>query len=367
MHAENRYPHIDAMRAIAALAVATVHISESLAPLAGSGTWLHQMADDMRFGATGVTLFFLVSGFLIPSSFGNHPSRAEGLRIFAIRRFFRLYPAYWLSIPLALWSTWWLHDRPIDVATVLANVTMFQRVLGFEDIEGLYWTLAYELVFYLACAGLYVLGVQHRPAALLGVLYVLLGVFAVIAALGLRPTGYLRFFSDLPVSVGLMFTGAVLRHWHDRLPLGRWAKAALVIILLIYVLPMLRGLKIADGQATYTFTPDWGPGLGVLIFLLLAMRLRLSHPLLSWLGTISYSLYLFHPVIIYFFTWLLLQPGFEWARGWDLLAYFGPILAVTILFSAGVYRWLELPMIELGRRLTRRAAPQVSPGPVVAG
>lgn len=368
MTADNRYPHIDAMRAIAALAVATVHISESLAPLSGSGSWLHQMAAEMRFGAAGVTLFFLVSGFVIPASLGHHPSRAEGLRIFAIRRFFRLYPAYWLSIPLALWSTWWLHDRPIDVATVLANVTMFQRMFGLQDIEGLYWTLAYELVFYFACAALYALGVHHRPGALLGVLYVMLVVFAVVATLGLRPQGgHLRFFSDMPVYLGLMFTGAVLRHWHDGLPLGRWVKIGLIVILMIYLLPMARGFTLVEGRVAFSFTSDWGAGLGVLIFLGLSMRLRLSHPLLSWLGTISYSIYLFHPVAIYFSTWLLIQPGLEWARGWDLTVYFGLILAVTIIFSAAVYRYLELPMIELGRRLTRHSESLRSSAPRAAG
>ena len=366
MTAENRYPHIDAMRAIAALCVVTIHISESLANVAGSGQWLHEVARDWQLGAMGVSLFFLVSGFVIPASFGNRENRAEGLRTFAIRRFFRLYPVYWLSIPLALWTTWWLQGRPIDLGTVLANITMLQRVLGFQDIEGLYWTLAYELAFYIACAALYAFGVLHRPGALLAVLYVFVVVVGVVATHNLRQDEYVRFFSDMPVYLGLMFVGAVLRQWHDGRPLSRWLKAGLIVILLMFVLPLARSFEFEDGQLLFRPGGDGGRAVAVLFFLVFAMRFRLSHPLLSWLGAISYSLYLFHPVVMYLALWLVEQPGLEWTRGLDLTVYWLVLLAATILFSAATYHWLELPMIALGRRLTRRRAAEPGPGPGAA-
>jgi peptidoglycan/LPS O-acetylase OafA/YrhL len=352
----DRYAHIDAMRGIAALCVAVLHISQTLDSAAGGGQWLLKFATDWQLGAFGVSLFFLVSGFVIPASFGNREGRAGELRIFVIRRFFRLYPVYWLSIPLALWSTWWLYGRPIDAGTVVANITMFQRVLGFEDIQGLYWTLAYELAFYVACAALYAAGVLHRPGALVAVLYGFVVLFAAVALFDLRRDFYFRFFADLPVYLGMMFAGALLRQWHDGEPIGRGLKVALVIILLMFVLPAARSLRFEDGQLLLRSTGDWGRALAVVFFVLFAMRFRLSHPVLSWLGAISYALYLFHPVWMYFAQWLLRQPGFEWTRGWDLVTYCLLVLAVTIGFSALVHRWLELPMIALGRRLSRRAA-----------
>jgi len=363
VNGEHRYAHIDALRGLAALCVAVLHISQTLSAPAGGGQWLVEFATDWQLGAFGVSLFFLVSGFVIPASLGSRESTAAGLRVFAIRRFFRLYPAYWLSIPLALWSTWWLHGRPIDLGTVMANVTMFQRVLGFADIEGLYWTLAYELAFYLLCVALYAAGILHRPGALLAVLYVCLALFALVAVFHLRRDEYLRFYADLPVYLGIMLTGAVLRQWHDGKPLSRRLKAALVPILLMLILPALRSVTFEDGQLALRATGDWGRGLAVIAFLLFAMRFRLSHPILSWLGTISYSVYLFHPVWMYLLSWLLAQPGFAWARGWDLAVYVAITLATTIAFSAAVYRWLELPMIALGRRLSRPAGVQATPEP----
>lgn len=348
------------MRAIAALCVAVLHLSQTMASTAGSGEWLLKFADYWQLGAFGVALFFMVSGFVIPASFGNCERRREGLRVFAIRRFFRLYPAYWLSIPLALWSTWWLQGRSIDPTTVVANVTMFQRWLGFANIEGLYWTLAYELAFYLVCAALYALGLLHRPWALIAMLYGLLVAFAAASFLNLARDPYLSFYGDMPTFLGMMFTGAVLRQWHDGRPLSRWLKAALVVIVLIYVVPAARSFVFADGQLVVRPTGGWSGAAAMLFFILFVMRVRIAHPVLSWLGTISYSLYLFHPVWLYFAHWLLAQPGFEWARGWDLTVYVALILAVTIVFSAAVYRWIELPAIELGRRLSRSSAPSGS-------
>jgi peptidoglycan/LPS O-acetylase OafA/YrhL len=356
----HRYAHIDAMRAIAALCVATLHIAQMLKSSAGSGQWLLEFADDWQLGAFGVSLFFIVSGFVIPASFGSRHNRVDGLRTFAIRRFFRLYPAYWLSIPLVLWSIWWLQGRPIDLGTVAANITMFQRVLGFQNIVGVYWTLAYELTFYLACAALYASGVLHRPGALVAVLYVLVVAFAAVTLFDLRADAYLRFYADMPSNLGMMFTGAVLRQWHDGQRLSRWLKVAVVVIVLMYVLPAVHSVRFEDGQLLLRPTGGWSGAFAMLFFILLVMRFRLSHPVLSWLGTISYSLYLFHTVLVYLAHWLLAQPGLEWARGWDLTVYCALILATTIIFSAVVYHWLELPMIELSRRLTRRPDEQLT-------
>lgn len=349
------------MRAIAALCVAVLHISQKLETTAGSGQWLLQFADFWQLGAFGVSLFFIVSGFVIPASLDHRQDRAEGIRKFAIRRFFRLYPAYWLSLPVALWAVWWLQGRAIDWTTVAVNITLFQRVLGFDNIVNFYWTLSYELIFYVVCAGLYALGVLHRPWALIATLYALVVAFAAAALLGLsNAEGYVGFYADLPSYLGLMFTGAVLRQWHDGEPLSRGVKVALAVIVLFFVVPAARSFKFEEGLLVFHPVGGWNGAFAILFFIIFAMRFRISHPLLSRLGAISYSLYLFHTMAAYFAHWLLAQPGLEWARGWDLTVYCAVILAMTIAFSAAVYRWLELPMIALGRRLSRSAVASVS-------
>ena len=83
-------------------------------------------------------------GFLIPSSIAN---QARPLISFAIGRFFRLYPLYWFSIILALAVMAVLGMKLPSAGTVAANTTMFQMLLGFENVLYPYWTLLIEHFF----------------------------------------------------------------------------------------------------------------------------------------------------------------------------------------------------------------------------
>lgn len=345
------------MRAIAALLVAIIHISERLVDSSVGGLWLFELSRDLNIGHIGVSLFFIVSGFVIPASLGDRQDRAVGLRTFAIRRFFRLYPAYWLSIALAVVVIWWLQNRQPDLGTVLANLTMVQRLFGVPDFQGLYWTLLVELIFYVACAVLYAVGLLARPRALVAVLGLLIIWFAVQEVLGFRQTNSDFFgMNDLAPYLGLMFTGALLRFWHDGQPLDRWVKWVVVVVLVLYVLPIVRGVKLDGGGLALDFASDSSRALAVILFVLLAMRVRLTHPVLSWLGTISYSIYLLHVICADLWLWIVRLPGLEMLQRLDLAAAVAAVLGMTFILAAAVYRWLELPMIELGRRLSRPRA-----------
>lgn len=352
-----RYAHIDAMRAIAAMMVAVIHVAEVFADKANGGLWLDELSHDFNIGHIGVALFFIVSGFVVPASLGDADDRVAGLRTFAIRRFFRLYPAYWLSIALAVVAISWLQNRQPDLGTVLANLTMVPAWIGFPTLQGLYWTLQVELIFYVACAALYGVGWLHQPRALVVVLMGLIVWFVLQETLGLRSGSGDVGMNDLPVHLGLMFTGTLLRFWHDGKSLSRWVKWVLVAILVVYISPVARGFRLYDGDVAIRFTSDSSRAVAVILFLLFAMRARLAHPVLSWLGTISYSVYLLHMVCAYFWLWLIGLPGLGILQGWDLAATVAAVCCLTLAASAAVYRWVELPMIDLGRRLSRRGAP----------
>lgn len=351
-----RYAHIDAMRAMAAMMVAIIHVAEVFADKASGGLWLGELSRDFNIGHIGVALFFIVSGFVVPASLGNADDRVAGLRTFAIRRFFRLYPAYWVSIALAVVAISWLQSRQPDLATVLANLTMVPAWMGFPTLQGLYWTLHVELIFYAACAALYGVGWLHRPGALVAVLMGLIVWFVLQETLGLRSGDGDIGMNDLPVHLGLMFTGTLLRFWHDGQPLSRWVKWVLIAILVVYIAPVVRGFRLSDGDFAIRFTSDSSRAVAVILFLLFAMRARLSHPALSWLGTISYSVYLLHMVCAYFWLWLIGLPALGILQGWDLPATVAAVFCLTLVVSAAVYRWVELPTINLGRRLSRRGA-----------
>lgn len=133
----------------------------------------------VNLGQVGVVIFFVISGMVIPYSLkqGRH-----ALAVFAVSRFFRLYPAYWFSIALAVASSDWFLSTPVPLSTVLINMTMLQAAVQTPDLFGVYWTLIIEMFFYVACAALFSVGLLGkawvRLSAAIGLLAVAL-IFAI--------------------------------------------------------------------------------------------------------------------------------------------------------------------------------------------
>ncbi len=122
-----RDKRLDSLRGMAALFVLASHIGGAL-----DERFLSLMLYRFDVGHVGVIAFFLISGRII--------SIKHGPRVFLIRRFFRIYPLYWISVLLIGGSL------PI----VLANLTMLPSLFGTDHINGGVWTLEVELAFYLS-------------------------------------------------------------------------------------------------------------------------------------------------------------------------------------------------------------------------
>jgi peptidoglycan/LPS O-acetylase OafA/YrhL len=145
---------LDALRGFAALTVAWFHLSPQMI-----GTERHlALFRHLDLGKYGVLLFFLVSGYVIPMSLERHGS----LRRFWVGRLFRIYPAYLLSagLTLALVAAGRtglpLSLRQETVTGVLGHATMMTDFLGVRGVVRVFWTLSYEMTFYLIVAGLFV-------------------------------------------------------------------------------------------------------------------------------------------------------------------------------------------------------------------
>lgn len=138
----NRYAELDALRGIAALFVVFFHL-----------TMGHpEYRAFFRLGTTGVDLFFIISGFVIFMSLQKITKGRE----FVVNRVSRLYPTYWAAVTftfLLMFANAILkhsHDLPDLLVRYLGNLTMFQFYLGIPDLDGPYWTLIIEMIFYIA-------------------------------------------------------------------------------------------------------------------------------------------------------------------------------------------------------------------------
>jgi len=106
---------------------------------------------DMGPGHFGVELFFIISGFVILMSI----ERSKTVRAFAISRVTRLVPAFLVALLLATTILIFWPMPPMDTPTLrqfVTNLTMAPSLFGELGVDLPYWTLTYELIFYVFMA-----------------------------------------------------------------------------------------------------------------------------------------------------------------------------------------------------------------------
>ncbi|MCP4563039.1 MAG: acyltransferase [Bosea sp.] len=347
-----RYAHLDALRAVAALAVMVEHLFGDLlrqAPAATGpmSTLARSAVENLSLGRFGVVLFFLISGFVVPFSIrGERP-----LRHFAISRLFRLYPAFWLALAVLAAMAWLSGGMPRAVA-VLANLTMAPPLFGQPWLSPIHWTLFVELLFYGLVALLFAAGALRQVGILLALSLALIA--ATVLPVQLRMHG----IASLPIQylglhLSFLILGLLLRLWLVEGRRGAWLAA------LVLVLAQLAGvssvaqfsLTRGDNFVMEGLRPVLAAYLLALVVFLAALRLERPHShLLARIGLTSYSMYLFHGMVNALVYRVLPLTG-EFGDLAVMLACTGLTLALSWL----VYRVVERPMIALGRRIASRS------------
>lgn len=341
-----RLGHIDSMRALAALLVVTHHTFNDAAAYAPVSTLIGAISavnTFVDFGRFGVDLFFIISGYVIPFSLLGRTGRV--VPAFLVSRAFRLYPMYWVALGAYLL----VMLGPTDGRAIALNATLLHRFVGVTDLIGLSWTLQVELVFYALSAVLFIIGFLSRPkiiVALFCIISFYLLATAVVSLAGgpLLPFGW-------PTFIALMVGGTLLRFIDDgKLPGG--ALAALAVAAFIMIKFAVAVLVFADpSRSSNLWTQHFNPVFAAVVtFLLMNGRFRLNWRPAAWVGTISYSVYLLHPLIA---TLVLPVAGALVGQTSGFIIFL--ILLISILaVSSATYLLVERPCIRFSHRLACR-------------
>ncbi len=353
-HLPSRFAAIDALRGIAALLVVWQHVAESfvqIPSIAQNGTFLADISKQIDFGRIGIICFFLISGYVIPSSLtGNN--RLKAIKKFSIRRFFRLYPAYWVSLALIIVLYQFIHV-PVENSTILANTTMLQSFFGKNHMIGLYWTLQVELLFYTLCVLLFY-GNKLNDAFFVFMLLVVLFVFFVIEQYLVNYTTLIHWskeFQFLPYLLCVMLLGSLYRKVEQQGCLKSLKKYSYIGTFLCLGLPffLLISSLLGFHLATNAFRFGIAHTLAFLVFFIGIRYLKHAPKSLLWLGMISYSLYLFHPFVLYGTKFLIENSSFLILKSQHLFVYLLIVGLLSIVLAALVYYVVEKPMIRFSK------------------
>lgn len=371
----SRLEALTGLRWFAAFGVFAFHVREFY-PLPG-------MPDLALFGNSGVTFFFVLSGFVLTWSY----RRSDTAPRFYWRRFARIWPALAVSTALAVPVFYAGRGVPFDHDQrlgVLASLTMIQAWIPEVLFAGnpAAWSLSDEAFFY----ALFPLFVRPLVRAR-GWLLALLALALVAANLAVRwwawgahltPRQELLVFVSPPgriaeFALGMVVAAAIRRGW--RCPVPAWTAVALTaggVWALWYchthVQPYLPTL-IVDGhrvsRADQAMNQIMGPLYALLIAAVASRDLRgrwmllRSRPLVA-LGKWSYAFYLVHATVLY---WLVQNRLPEHKiPTWDNWRSAAVALGAGLVVAVALYAIVEHPVERFLRGLlTRRRATLTEP------
>ncbi|MFC9327163.1 acyltransferase family protein [Kitasatospora sp. NPDC057015] len=402
--AKPRLGWLDALRGFAALAIVVQHFVQLVMPEVFTRT-----AEKLDLGSYGVFLFFLVSGYIVPASL----ERKGSVRGFWVSRLFRIYPLCVIVVGggVVAWKlgaytdallpvSWFSQEHPAIAA--LGNATMLHDFLGVGGTLFVMWTLSYEMIFYLLVASLFVLGAHRRSAEIstafavvavaavgafpfitlshqvadirravvVAAVVMAVGIFAMMSRLkalavagavltGALALGLLSANGRMPgwfsmTILATMFAGtAIYRAEQGQISRIKCAVAAAVTMAaILYV----GGRYGETGARTPHFQWQWLTTMvAAWATFALAMSLRRFRMprVLTWLGSVSYSVYLVHAVLLCVLL-KVISPTAVTSLSLGTRAVLGIGFCAVVLGASQVtFRLVEKPAQRIGHRVTK--------------
>lgn len=356
-------PVIEGLRGLGALMVLTHHYTYNL-----SSEW-YSAANGLHFFHNGVDLFFVITGFLFAPFF--LADKRMDSSAFLVRRFFRIYPLYILS--LVLYTLTAVDSYP-SFSLFIEHVFLLQT-LPYHSLQEtsaislVYWTLAVEAQFYIL-AVIYP-RIRDKLAIRRNTLVLSLASvigFVVSALIWYSPSSdqWVLWQAQLPALMLEFMFGFYVYLGIQKL---KQPGIALIAAVLFSGLGLLTALYISypfwlsgalSARPFGVFNLLSGAAYALILFSFLSGFNRLNagrsdderyqqtrlkrYRLVMFVGAISYPVYLFHEMIL------------RWSNAWLANGNQAIVISVitTLILSALIHRWIESPFREYGRRLSAR-------------
>ena len=286
------------------------------------------------WGSWAVSTFFILSGFLTVYNLKQDVTAHSFLK----KRAVRLYPAYWVCLIITTVVVNLFMERyKVSALTFVFNISMLQGFIGIKNVDGAYWTLTYEILFYIIVALTIIAGnfislknIYEKVA------FVWIG-FTVVYEVVLSKVGISSFALSLLTNYAHLFVIgiSIFYIFHSR-------KNYLSFVNLIFAV----FVHFVKYDVVYTV---FVIAVIVLVFLLVKKEISFKYDnVLNLLSEISFPLYLIHQLmgytIIYYFDTLW---GFKTC---------GIVVAfvISLIVAYLIHGFVEKPMVSLSKNDRRK-------------
>ncbi|MGY1731904.1 acyltransferase family protein [Geodermatophilus sp. SYSU D01045] len=365
-----RLDSVQVMRGVAAVVVVFAHAVDLvlLNPALGQSRII-PLGHLENFGAIGVDLFFVISGFVMALSVAGS-SGAAAARRFLVLRWLRIAPPFLAACALFICLQAFAGEPHPLPWRALANAVLFVPVADAQHytvpVIDVGWTLSFEFTFYLAVAALVALGLARRPGLLVALIVVAVGLGA-----WLQPGHLLLSWATNPILLEFALGIVAYQLWVtgllDRVRPLWWALGAvgagvLATELVVGFGTVSEAWTVLDASGSARRVLLWGLPLFLLFLALVPLgRTRgtgRAGRLARTLGDTSYSLYLVHMPVFLVLGAVLRRSGLSLPVA-DLVL----VAAVAVAVTAGVlfHRWVEKPVNAAARRWATERRPDAPP------
>ncbi len=348
--------YIDALRGVAILGVLMVHTSQY-----GRFNVNNTVGKMIAEGARGVQLFYIASAFTLFLSFKNRLTKEKSpIRNFFLRRFFRIAPMYYLGIAYYLFQDgfgprYFLGDaQQITVLNIISNCTFLHGFNPYwitSTVPG-GWSIAVEMTFYAILPFLFfrIKNLNQAFIFFLGSTLISFFLELIFSKYQLISDNelwtnylFLYFPNQLPVfALGMMFYFMVMESESITSISGK----SLLLFSILLLGQLVLGQQVIFRNHIFF-------GMGFLVLGLALSRFRfvlIVNPIIKFIGTISFSMYLVHFAVLNWLTYFNFIDYFNSAIGNYITRYF-IVSILTIAISTVLYKCVELPFQGLSKKI----------------
>tara|TARA_R110002051_G_scaffold313322_3_gene389315 strand:+ start:5713 stop:6759 length:1047 start_codon:yes stop_codon:yes gene_type:complete len=335
---KNRLESIDFLRGIAALAVVLYHSTHNKGLLDTEGI----VYNFFKFGGGfGVSVFFVISGYILPYSMYKSSYKLKNYKAFFFKRITRIEPVYIASIIFTIFVFYTCSQLPIEYwknGSYNVNFTNFILHLGYlisffsqqNWINPVFWSLGVEFQFYLIIGLIFPLFMRSNKYVTFSLTLISALFFWWVFEVFIKGS-YLHYGGTVLRVLPMFYLGIVLFQFQEK-----------VIDKYLYILLSILLFYLCFIEF------KWSDILAVVFALVIIVTVKKAHPVFLFLGKISFSLYLVHVPLGGFFI-LFIKQHFQDDLTRTIMTFLCviPIIFVSYIF----YVLIEEPCIKWSKKI----------------